>query len=167
MVSPAVTRARMPNTLRWAQGVEVRVTKATAPPEERIQPLGAGAGKGEQQGIGAKCEAPPDRAAQISLHSSRKATAVMTPRLMAAFTIREGPLMPKPRNIDRAVARARAHVASLTARKADPESIEAARAQLAEANAAADVRKWPPLADRARLELARLVLAGGDDRAAT
>jgi hypothetical protein len=77
--------------------------------------------------------------------------------------------MPKTRNISRDVARARARVASLTARGADPGAIQAARAQLAEANAAADIGKWPAMADRSRVKLASLVLAagGGDDRAAT
>jgi hypothetical protein len=73
--------------------------------------------------------------------------------------------MPRKRNIDPGVAAARARVGSLTARGADPAAIAAARAQLAEANAAADVSRYQQLADRARAELARLVLAGGGDHA--
>jgi hypothetical protein len=75
--------------------------------------------------------------------------------------------MPKPRNVHPAVGRARARLAGLVARKADPDTIAAARAQLAEARCQADIDRAAALADRARLELARLVLAGGGDDAAT
>lgn len=75
--------------------------------------------------------------------------------------------MPKHRNVHPAVGRARARLASLTARKADPDTIAAARAELAEARCQADIDRAIALADRARAELARLVLAGGDSRAAT
>ena len=70
--------------------------------------------------------------------------------------------MPK-HNVHPAVARARARLAGLTARKANPDTIAAAREQLAEARCQADIARWPTLPDRARLELARLVLAGGGD----
>jgi hypothetical protein len=73
--------------------------------------------------------------------------------------------MPK-HNVHPAVARARARLAGLTARKADPDTIAAARAQLAEANAAADISKWPPMAALSRARLASLILVGGGDDAA-
>ncbi len=61
------------------------------------------------------------------------------------------------------VASSKAKLAGLTAHRdpADP-AIEAARAQLAEANAEADVRNWPPLSAETRAKLACLLLSGGD-----
>ena len=75
--------------------------------------------------------------------------------------------MPLHRNIPKPVAQARARLAGLVARGADPEAIAAARAELAEANAAADIGRWPPLGDHARVKLAGLILSGGGDRAAS
>jgi hypothetical protein len=45
---------------------------------------------------------------------------------------------------------------------AAPEAIEAARDELAEANAEADVASWPPLSAEARARLACLLLSGSD-----
>jgi hypothetical protein len=73
--------------------------------------------------------------------------------------------MPCKRNVPKPVAQARARLAGLVARGADPETIAAARAQLAEANAAADVGRWPQLGDQARTRLADLVLSGGGEHA--
>jgi hypothetical protein len=74
--------------------------------------------------------------------------------------------MPGKRNIPKPVAQARARLAGLTARGADPGMIEAARAELAEANAAADIGRWPPMSEQARGRLAALVLFGGSHAAA-
>lgn len=74
--------------------------------------------------------------------------------------------MPEKRTVPKPVARARARVAGLTARRADPEIIAAARQELAEASAAADIARWPQLPDQTRIRLASLVLAGGGDHAA-
>lgn len=63
--------------------------------------------------------------------------------------------------IPKGVATARARVAGLTARGADPDRIALARAELAEQRAAADIGRWPPLSDSTRERLAALVLAGG------
>jgi hypothetical protein len=47
---------------------------------------------------------------------------------------------------------------------AAPEAIEAARDELAEANAEADVASWPPLSAEARARIACAILsAGGSD----
>jgi hypothetical protein len=73
-----------------------------------------------------------------------------------------------PRNVHPEVSRAKALVAVRTRDHAPPEAIEAARAQLAEANARARVLRvvaaWPPLSAETRAELAILLLspAGGD-----
>lgn len=67
--------------------------------------------------------------------------------------------VPKP------VAQARARLASLRRYGADPELIEAAGAELAEANAAADISRWPTFGDHTRVKLAQLVLSGGADHA--
>lgn len=74
--------------------------------------------------------------------------------------------MPK-NNIPPPVAHARARLANAIQRQADPVLIESVRAELAAANAEAAIRSWPPLDDRSRVRLAQLVLAAGDDRAAT
>ena len=64
------------------------------------------------------------------------------------------------------VASSKAKLAGLVAHRdpADPD-IEAARAQLAEANAEATVRKivdgWPPLSAETKAELAVIILSGG------
>jgi hypothetical protein len=71
------------------------------------------------------------------------------------------PKIPKP------VAQARARVAGLVARGADADVIQAARAELAEANAEADISRWPQMDDRTRAKLASLVLSGRGDRVAT
>ena len=68
------------------------------------------------------------------------------------------------------VASSKARLAGLVAHRdpADPD-IEAARAQLAEANAKAKVREvvaaWPPLSAETKAELAVIILGG--DRATT
>ena len=74
---------------------------------------------------------------------------------------------PRSRNVPPAVARARARVAALTLRRAAPDVIGAARADLeaAKARAAADARALElarlPVPDRMRY--AALILAGGGD----
>jgi hypothetical protein len=68
------------------------------------------------------------------------------------------------RRVPAPVAQARARLAGLVRRHADPEVVEAARQRLAEANAEAAVSKWlPSLGTNGRLGLARIVLSGGDD----
>jgi hypothetical protein len=69
----------------------------------------------------------------------------------------------KTRNVPRDVAQARSRLGILVRAKADPELIDAARARLAETNAATDIMRWPPLADPVRMRLAQLVLAGNGD----
>lgn len=91
----------------------------------------------------------------------------MTAPAWRGLTFAKALAMPQTRNIPKPVARARAHLASLTARGADPAAIEAARTQLAEANAEADISRWPPMPAKAKVRLASLLLASGDDHAAT
>lgn len=78
-------------------------------------------------------------------------------RLVAgAFT--ESRQMPK-RLISREVARARARLGGLTARGADPETLEQARAALIAANVKADAAK------AAARQLVTIALTGGGDDA--
>jgi len=74
-----------------------------------------------------------------------------------------------PRNLPRRVGRAKALVAVRTRDHAPPEVIEAARAELAAANAHAAIRKivdgWPPLSTETKAELAIIILSGGDHAA--
>ena len=67
------------------------------------------------------------------------------------------------RNVPPRVGRAKALVAVRTRDHAPPEAIEAARAELAAANAHAAVRKmvggWPPLTAETRAELAIILLS--------
>ncbi len=77
------------------------------------------------------------------------------------------PAQIKHRNITHRVASARGLVAALTSIGADPERIEAARAELTEANAEATIIRLPKLPVEARVRLAYLILsAGGSDGAA-
>lgn len=72
--------------------------------------------------------------------------------------------MAASRNVPPEVARARSSLGRKIQLDAAPEVIEAARAQLAEANAEADVASWPPLSAEARAKLACIILtAGGSD----
>ena len=68
-----------------------------------------------------------------------------------------------PRNVHPEVGRAKALVAVRTRDHAPPEAIEAARAELAEANARARVRAvvaaWPALSAETRAELAIILLS--------
>ena len=61
----------------------------------------------------------------------------------------------------------RGRVGGLIARGAPPEKIEAARAELAMANAEADVASWPPLSAEARARIACAILSAGGSDAAT
>lgn len=70
---------------------------------------------------------------------------------------------PVPRTIDSRVGSARARVAVYTRDHRPAEQIAAARAELAEANAEADVASWPPLSAETRARLASLILTGGSD----
>lgn len=70
------------------------------------------------------------------------------------------------RRVSPDIARARARLAGLTARGADPAVISSARAELGELTAAADIRRWPPLPAETRKRLAAMVLTGGDHAAA-
>jgi hypothetical protein len=73
------------------------------------------------------------------------------------------------RNVHPKVGRAKALVAVRTRDHAPPEAIEAARAELAAANAHAAGRKivdgWPPLSAETKAELAVIILSGGDHAA--
>jgi hypothetical protein len=73
------------------------------------------------------------------------------------------------RNVPPRVGRAKALVAVRTRDHAPPEAIQAARAELAAANAHAAVRKmvdgWPPLTVETRAELAMILLGGGSNAA--
>jgi hypothetical protein len=69
---------------------------------------------------------------------------------------------PVPRNLPSSVGRAKALVAVRIRDHRPPEEIEAARAELAEANAEADVAGWPPLSAEARAKLACAILSAGD-----
>jgi hypothetical protein len=69
---------------------------------------------------------------------------------------------PVPRNVPRRVGSAKARVAVYTRDHRPPEQIKAARDELAEANAEADVASWPPLSAETRARLACLILSGGD-----
>ena len=73
------------------------------------------------------------------------------------------------RNVDPQVAHHRATVATRVKAGADPDLIDAARADLKAANLEAGIRAavstWPPLTDQARAELA-LLLTGTDGDAA-
>lgn len=75
------------------------------------------------------------------------------------------------RNVNPEVAARRARVAGLVKVNADPERIEAARAELSEANAEAAVQKivaeWPPLSAETRAKLACILLAPAGDGDAT
>ena len=71
--------------------------------------------------------------------------------------------MPERRNTPPEVARARARLAGLTARGADPEVIARARIRLDAASARAAAQKWRRLPAADRMELASLILTGGDD----
>ena len=77
---------------------------------------------------------------------------------------------PVPRNVRPEVAVPRARVAGLVSRGADPERIEAARAELRETVAEETVRKLvdlaPPLSPASRCRLACLLLSGGGSDAA-
>ncbi len=80
--------------------------------------------------------------------------------------------MPEPRRRKPSpeVARARARLAGLTSRRASPEAISRARADLTEARGRAAVRaalgRLLELPDAERAQLAGLLLAGGGDHAA-
>jgi hypothetical protein len=68
------------------------------------------------------------------------------------------------RNVPPKVGTAKARVAVYTRDHRPAEQIEAARAELAEANAEADVASWPPLSAEARARIACAILsAGGTD----
>jgi len=73
------------------------------------------------------------------------------------------------RNVPPRVGRAKAVVAVRTRDHAPPEAIEAARAELAAANAHAAIRKivdgWPPLSAETKAELAVIILSAGDHAA--
>jgi hypothetical protein len=69
---------------------------------------------------------------------------------------------PVPRNVPHRVGSAKARVAVYTRDHRPPEQIEAARAELAEANAEADVASWPPLSPEARAKIACIILSAGD-----
>jgi hypothetical protein len=73
------------------------------------------------------------------------------------------PREPIPRNLPRRVGRAKARVAVYTRDHRPAEQIEAARAELAEANAEADVASWPPLSAEARARIACVILSAGSD----
>lgn len=77
--------------------------------------------------------------------------------------------MASTRNVHPKVGAAKARVAVYTRDHRPPEQIEAARAQLAGANAEATVRKivdgWPPLSAETRAQLACIILSGGDHAA--
>ncbi len=73
--------------------------------------------------------------------------------------------MPERRNIPPEVARARARLAGLTAREADPEVIARARLSLDAASARAAVQKWQHLPVGDRAQLPALILAGDGDAA--
>jgi hypothetical protein len=73
------------------------------------------------------------------------------------------PSEPVPRNVPRRVGRAKALVAVRIRDHRPPEEIEAARAELAEANAEADVASWPPLSLEARAKIACAILSAGSD----
>ena len=64
------------------------------------------------------------------------------------------------------VAQSKARLAGLIAHRdpADPD-IQAARTELAEANAEADVASWPPLSAEARARIACAILSTGDSDA--
>ena len=71
---------------------------------------------------------------------------------------------PVPRNVHPRVGAAKARVAVYTRDHRPPEQIKAARDELAEANAEADVASWPPLSAEARARIACAILsAGGSD----
>lgn len=71
---------------------------------------------------------------------------------------------PVPRNVHPKVGAAKARVAVYTRDHRPPEQIKAARDELAEANAEADVASWPPLSAEARARIACAILsAGGSD----
>jgi hypothetical protein len=69
------------------------------------------------------------------------------------------PAQPKRRNIAPEVSSARGRVAGLTQAGASPDLIEAARADLREANAEAALNRF--LTPEAQIRLARRILAGG------
>lgn len=77
----------------------------------------------------------------------------------------KGTFMPetKQHGVPGPVAHARARLAALTGARADAAALDSAREQLAVANARAALSRlaWPLLSDRARLELASLILSGG------
>ena len=123
----------------------------------------AGKGEGQRRGV---VQRPDWPRIEHAFPSPSQAPAVKASRQAASFTFRGEPAMAKPRNVPKAVALARARVAGLTARGADPDVIAAARADLAAASAAADIEKWPQLPDQTRMKLAALVLAGGGQDAA-
>jgi hypothetical protein len=75
-----------------------------------------------------------------------------------------------PRQVHPKVGRAKALLAVRTRDGAPPQAIEAASAELRDANAEAAVQRvvdsWPPLSAETRARLACLLLLGGDDGAA-
>ena len=77
--------------------------------------------------------------------------------------------MPATRNVPKQVARARSSLGRKIQLDAAPEVIEAARADLAAANAKAVVRRvadqFPPLPAETRAELAVIMLGGKSDAA--
>ena len=76
------------------------------------------------------------------------------------------PRDPVPRNVPRKVGSAKARVAVYMRDHRPADQIEAARADLAEANAEAAMRRivdgWPPLTPAQRERLALLLRPGGD-----
>jgi len=71
--------------------------------------------------------------------------------------------MPKRRNVPAEIAQARGHLGGLVRSGADPEAIQLAELRLAALVARSDVRKWRPLTDADRMEIAGLVLTGRGD----
>lgn len=75
--------------------------------------------------------------------------------------------MPVARSVPAPVARARSVLGGRAKAGAPPEAIDAARAELAAANAHATVRKivdgWPPLSAETRAELAIILLSPDGD----
>jgi predicted GTPase len=67
------------------------------------------------------------------------------------------------RNVPPKVARARSSLGRKIQLGASPEAVKAARDELAEANAEADVASWPPLSAEARARIACAILSAGTD----
>jgi hypothetical protein len=71
------------------------------------------------------------------------------------------------RNVPPKVARARSSLGRKIQLDAPPEVIKVARDELAEANAEAEVRRWPPLSAETRARIACIILSAGGSDAAT